>query len=155
MTFYEGVIVKDEKGKEVLEQLAKDELNHIRALTALSVSLEEEGKWVTYEEAVSLGVSTKKQKAPIFPDKDLIPRVLGNAPSDIDVLNFGIDIEEKAVDYYTKALEIAKDQDEKSFLSSMINIENGHLELLRWEYDYIIKSGFWCDFQEYTVEGEK
>ncbi len=33
-------------------------------------------------------------------------------------------------------------------------MEKGHLKLLRWEYEALVKDGFWCDFMEYSVEKE-
>ena len=33
-------------------------------------------------------------------------------------------------------------------------MEKGHLKLLRWEYESLVKNGFWCDFMEFDVEKE-
>jgi len=147
--------VEDEKGKELFRQLAKDELEHIKALTFLSVAIEKEGKWVSYEEAVNLSASLGEgDKVSIFPEKEAIHDLLGSKATDIDALNFGMKMEEEAVRHYSKALEESKDKDEISFCTSMVNIEKSHFDLLRWEHDSLAKTGFWCDNQEYTVEGE-
>lgn len=147
--------VKDKKGRAVFKQLANDELDHIRVLTSLSENLTKASSWISYQEALRQGVAMGEEKTPIFPSIDEVKNWLGEDPTDIDALKFGIDIEEKAVDYYTKAKERAKDETERSFFETMAKIETGHLNLLQWEYDSLTQSGFWCDHMEYTVEGEK
>lgn len=156
-SFYEFAtgFVKDPKGKGVFESLAKDELDHIRALISLSESIQAKGGWLSYREALKRGKAHGKEKNHIFPSVNRIKDLLGDNPTDIDALNLGMKIEEKAIEYYTNKLGEAGEEDERSFYASMVGIEKGHLKLLEWEHDYLTKSGFWCDHMEYTVEGEK
>ncbi len=146
-------LVRDKKGKAVFKQLANDELDHIRVLTSLSENLTRASSWISYQEALRQGVAMGEEKTPIFPSIDEVKSWLGEKPTDIDAIKFGIDIEEKAVDYYARAREKAKDEGERSFFETMVKIETGHLNLLQWEYDSLTNSGFWCDHQEFDVEG--
>lgn len=148
-------LVKDPKGKAALRQLAKDELDHIKALISLGERLSEKDEWLSYEEAVNIGRGIGGKKLPIFPSIEQVRGWLSEDPTDAEVLRFGIDIEKKAIDHYSKALKGADSPEARSFFSSMVRIEEGHKKLLEWEYDYLIDSGFWCDHQEFTVEGER
>jgi rubrerythrin len=145
--------VDDEKGKKLFRQLAKEELDHLKALKSLSIALEKEGKWIEYEEAVDLGISIlEEEKVPLFPNKELIPKLLGPNATDIDALNFAIKIEAEAIGYYSAALKNSSNKEEESFFSALRNIERAHLKLLRWELDSLVKKGYWSDFQDFTAE---
>ena len=152
---YAADLVRDSKGKAALRRLAKDELDHIRALISLSEHLSVEGEWLSCDEALRRGREIEGKKLPIFPSVEEVRGWLSEDPSDTEVLRFGLDIERKAVDYYSKALDGAESQEAKAFFSSMVRIEEGHKRLLEWEYDSLVNSGFWCDHQEFTVEGER
>ncbi len=152
---YAAEIVKDAKGRAVFERLAEDELDHIRVLTSLSDSLEKDGKWISYKDALQKGRVEGNEKTHIFPPVSKIKDWDATDPTDIDALRFGIKIEEKAVEYYKNGLQGTDKEEERAFFSSMVEIEEGHLKLLEWEYDSLTRSGFWCDQIEYSVEGEK
>lgn len=147
-------LVKDERGKAVFRRLAKDELDHIRALVSLSKNLTEEGEWLSFKEAVQLGRGLEEE-LPIFPTMEEVLGWLSDDPTDTEVLRFGIGIEKRAVDYYSRVLEGADSPEAVAFFSSMVRMEEDHKRLLEWEYDHLVSSGFWCDHQEFTVEGEK
>lgn len=147
-------IVNDEHGKNVFKHLAKEELEHIRVLSTIAKSVEETGNWLTYEDALAVAGSTGME-LPIFPAENELIKKLGKNPEELDALNIAINAEEEAVNFYGKYLKSAKDTNEKILLTKLVEMEKNHLKLLRWEYDSIVHTGFWCDFMEFTVEGEK
>jgi len=147
--------VEDEKGKKLFRQLAKDELDHLKALKSLSIALEKEGKWIEYEEAVDLCVSMNEdEKLSLFPEKKLIPELLGADATDVAALNFAIKIEEEAYAYYSKAFERSSSKEERSFFAALRNIEKAHVKLLKWELESVTKEGLWSDFQNFSDEEE-
>ncbi|OGP31799.1 MAG: hypothetical protein A2073_03980 [Deltaproteobacteria bacterium GWC2_42_11] len=147
-------MVSDEHGKNIFKHLAKEELEHIKVLSTIADAFEGGGKWLTYEDALTVYISSGKE-LPIFPlDNELIRR-LGKNPEDIDALNIAIKAEEDAIVYYVSYLKSASDEGEKVLLTKLLEMEKNHLKLLRWEYESLIHTGFWCDFMEFTVEGEK
>lgn len=147
--------VKDEKGKKLFRQLAKDELGHLKALKSLSIALEKEGKWLEYEKAVDLCISMNDdEKLLLFPEKDLIPQLLGADATDVDALNFAIKIEEEAHAYYSDAFEGSSSKEERSFFAALRNIEKAHVKLLKWELHSVTMGGIWLDFQEFSEEEE-
>ncbi len=148
-------LVKDERGKAVLRQLAKDELDHIRALISLGEHLSHGGEWPSYRDAVKLGRGIGGERLPVFPSMEEVRGWLSDNPGDEEILRFGIDVERKAIEYYSRALEEASSDREKDFFSTMVEVEEGHRKLLEWEHDYLVRSGFWCDHREFTVEGER
>lgn len=145
--------VKDKHGKIVFYHLAKDELDHIRALTAISDSLEVGGEWFTYEDAVAAG-AVKISGAPIFLKENELTARLKQNPTELNAVTIAVEAEEKAVDFYSGLLKIANEPDEKAVLAKILDMERNHLKLLRWERESIIHTGFWADFMEFNIEKE-
>ncbi len=147
--------VEDERGKKLFRQFAKDELDHLKALKSLSIALEKEGKWIDYEKAVDLSISMNEdEKLSLFPEKDLIPELLGANVTDVDALNFAIKIEEEAHAYYSNAFEKSSSKEEETFFAALRNIEKAHLKLLKWELNLVTETGLWSDFQKFSEEEE-
>lgn len=147
--------VEDENARAMFHRIAKDELEHIKVLQSVTEELKASGKWISYEKALSIGASTGERGLPIFPKENELIKRLGKNPGELDVLNVAIEVEEKAIALYTRDLGKAKEVAMKSLLSKLLDMERGHLNLLRWEYEALVRTGFWCDIMEFTVEGER
>jgi len=148
-------MMSDEKGRDVFTHLASDEIDHIRVIKAIALSLKDGLGWMSYSEAVKKGSQDTKEGLPIYQGKnDLIERFDANQ-SDITAIDIAIDNEEKAVAFYTRLLGKATEPLAKDLLSELLKMEEGHLKLLQWESDALRETGFCCDKMEYTVEGEK
>ncbi|MBI5286115.1 MAG: ferritin family protein [Deltaproteobacteria bacterium] len=155
--FYPKAIEKvdNENAKAMFNRIARDELDHIRVLSTIADTLTKEGKWLTYEDALSKGASTEGKGLPIFPTADEVAKRLDKKTTELDVLNIAIEVEEKAIDLYSKELKGTGDANLKSLLSRLLEMERGHLSLLRWEYEALVQTGFWCDSREFNPEEEK
>src|SRR3989304_2502461 len=146
--------VEDKHGKTVFRHLAKEELEHIGALTAISKALEVKGEWLTYEAAVATGGSGKGG-SPIFMEENELTKILKQNPTEVNAVTIAVEAEEKAVDFYSGLLKVAKEPDEKTVLAKIRDMERTHLKLLRWERASIIHTGFWAAFMEFIVEKER
>lgn len=145
--------VEDKHGKTVFGHLAKEELDHIRALTAISKALEVKGEWLAYEDAVD-ATSSGKGGAPIFMEENELTKRLKQNPTELNAVTIAGESEEKAVDFYFGLLKVAHEPDEKALLIKILDMERNHLKLLRWERESIIHTGFWADFMEFNIEKE-
>ncbi|MBI5048834.1 MAG: ferritin family protein [Deltaproteobacteria bacterium] len=143
-------IIKDDHGKSVFRHLAKEELEHINTLTAISRSLESSGEWLAYQNALDFGRSS----APIFLEENELIKRLKQNPSQLNAVTIAAEAEEKAVDFYSGLLKTANVPDEKVVLGKILDMEKNHLKLLRWERESIIQTGFWADFMEFNIEKE-
>lgn len=146
-------IVTDKHGKTVFSHLSKEELEHLTVLRAISKALETGGVWLTYEDAVNEG-SLDKSSAPIFMEENELIKRLKTNQTELNAVAIAVEAEEKAVDFYSRMLKDAKEVDEKTVLSKILDMERNHLKLLRWEQESIVKTGFWCDFMEFNIERE-
>ncbi len=147
-------MVGDDRGKNVFANLAKDELGHIRAIKAISASVREGLGWMKFADAVKKGTEEAGEGLPIFQgENELIDRLKTNE-SDTNALHIAMENEEEAVKFYGRLLKEAAGPMEKTLLTELLEMEKGHLKLLRWESESLNATGFWCDMMEYSVEKE-
>ncbi len=148
-------IVTDEMGKGVFRHLADEELQHIEAVKAVVESLNKGEGWMSYEEALKAGSPYGQKEASLkFPEENELIEKLATDQSDQKAVSIAIENEENAVEFYGGLLKEAELPAEKVFLTKLLEMEKEHLKVLRWEYESLLKTGFWGDFMEYSVEKE-
>ncbi|MBI3397957.1 MAG: ferritin family protein [Deltaproteobacteria bacterium] len=145
--------IKDEHGQNVFRHLAKEELEHITVLSAINRSFNVGGGWLSYNDAVAQGVPNKGG-APIFLEENELTKRLKQNPTEIGAVTIAVEVEEKAVHFYSGLLKAASEPDEKTVITKILDMERNHLKLLRWEHGSIVRTGFWADFMEFSVEKE-
>ncbi len=145
-----AAMVDDARGRNIFTHLAKEELDHMSVVAAIAESLKEGEGWKSYETALKAG----KKGAPVFPEENELTRRLVQGQDDVKAVEIGIEIEERAVDFYAKLLGMAEGPDEKVVLTKLLEMEKNHLKLLRWERESLVGTGFWCDMMEFSVEKE-
>lgn len=149
-----AALVEDPKGRTVFSNLAKDELAHIVVVGKIAESLKNGLGWISYEDALAQGFGVALSGNIPFPAENELLKRLSTNQSDSNAIQIAIDTEAEAVDFYSKLLKEAKTPDEKVCLTKLLEMEKGHLKILRWEYESINKTGFWCGEMEYSVEKE-
>jgi rubrerythrin len=146
-------LVTDERGKNLFTHLATEEIEHIRVVTAFADSVREGRRVVSYSEALKIGAPGKKG-LPIYPKENKLLERLKKNQTDLNAVTIAMETEEKAVDFYLKMLKAAENPEEKVLLTKLLEMEKGHLKMLRWERESLVTTGFWCDSMEYSVEKE-
>ena len=128
----------DDKGKQVFERLAAEELDHFEFLKGQYKAVLETGK---PDADLKLGPrSDLTGKSPIFSDK-LRARV-GDAHYEMTALAVGIQLELGAERFYTKAADEAPDPDVAAFYRELAAWEKGHYEALLAQQDDL-KEDYW------------
>jgi rubrerythrin len=138
----------DPKGREVFEHLAKDEIEHMGVIATMYESLTNNEPWMTYEDAVEKYGSTPSEKI-IFPD---VPDEPQENFSDIKALEEALEFEKKAVEFYTKQAKDCEEEQARAFYHSLIEIEEGHVQIIQAELDSLMGAGIWLGFQEISLE---
>ena len=145
-------LVEDPKGRTVFANLAKDELAHIVVVGKIAESIRGGLGWMSYEQALAEGFALT-QSIPYPADNELIKRLTTNQ-TDLNAVQIAMENEEAAVDFYSRLLKGASQPVEKVVLTKLLEMEKAHLKALRWEYESINKTGFWCGEMEFSVEKE-
>lgn len=154
--FYKFVagMVADAKGKNVFNHLASEELEHISVVKAIADSVKAGKGWLDYGMALKSGAPLTDAGLAIFPRESELTIRLKKNQTDLNAVNIAIESEERAVEFYGNLLKQAQNPQERVVLTKLLEMEKGHLKLLRWESESLVKTGFWCGQIEYSVEKE-
>lgn len=145
-------ISKDSKAKNVLINLASDEVGHMTRLEGYLAELLQ-GKAVipgpmVASEAMAAAM-TGSAKLEEFDKKEL------ETADEVRILELAIDKEIKANKGYLEMAEKAHSADGKAMFLSLAKEEDLHARILRAEVDAIGQEGFWFDLQEFTMEKQQ
>lgn len=137
-------VTKDLKGKRMFEQLAHDEVDHVSMIENL------------YHDLIAAVPSERPKGFPIFAEKkSKSGSVIPHFENEFEVLQEAIGNEILARDFYRECIEKFDSERAKAVFAQLVDMEEGHIRLLRAELDYLEQSGFWFDHMEFNVEGER
>jgi bacterioferritin (cytochrome b1) len=129
---------KDEQGREVFNQLAEDERQHLDFLKAQYAAMREKGM---PDQSVSLGEKwVPTGSSPIFSDS--LKRRVKEAHFEMTALSIGIQMELDAVKHYRKLSEEAADAFVKRFFLQLSDWESTHYQALLNQQDSL-QEAYW------------
>jgi rubrerythrin len=148
----------DPNGKKMFQSLARDEAAHLKLFKDARQSLLERGNWLAPEEVAA--ISPKRlDRPPIFPTGDEVKTSLrlrsGQAEipeRELAALQRGLQAEKDSIAFYSQERDKADDPDGKAMYAYLVEQEEGHRTILQGEYDYLNRTGFWFDIQEFDLE---
>jgi len=142
--------VKDPKAKNVLINLADDEVGHLNKLEKHLLNLIKGQPWLLPKaeeiDAVAAVFSTSA-----YPDLDIRVEELGKV-DEIRILEIAVQREIVANKFYLDLAAKEKSTEAKEMFLSLAKEEELHMKILRAEIDSIGQNGFWFDMQEFTME---
>jgi rubrerythrin len=140
----------DPNGKKMFQSLARDEAAHLKLFEDARQALLERGNWLSPEEVAA--ISPKRlDRPPIFPTGDKI-KAAEIPERELVALQRGLQAEKDSIAFYSQERDKADDPDAKAMYAYLIEQEEGHRTILQGEYDYLNRTGFWFDIQEFDLE---
>jgi rubrerythrin len=131
---------EDEQGSAVFEELANEELDHVRYLTSQYRSLMSDG---VFDPKANLGRRTDLSgDSPIFSDK--LKARAGQAHFEMSALSIGMNLELNAVKFYQGQADVSDDAEVKAFFQELADWESGHYEALSRQSE-LLKEDYWSD----------
>jgi len=130
----------DEKGKEIFETLANEELDHMHFLRKQYDSILETG---SPDMTLKLGPKADLSGlSPIFSEK--LKSRIKDAHIEMSALSIGIQLELDAIKFYQAQSEKVEDQNIKQFYDELVEWEQGHYNaLLAQQKD--LRKDYWTD----------
>ncbi len=130
---------EDEQGRQVFEQLAQEEMAHLRFLELQKRSYERTGK---ADPEAKLGAPMDLSgENPIFSPR--IKDRLGEAHFEMSALSIGIQLEINSETYYREQAENSQDPVVKAFYTDLADWESGHYHALLRQQE-ALKEDFWA-----------
>lgn len=140
----------DPNGKKMFQSLARDEAAHLKLFETVRESLPKDGHWLSPEQVAAISPG-EFNHPPIFPTGEEI-RSAKTPERELAVLQRGLQAEKDSIAFYSQQRDKADDPDAKAMYAYLIEQEEGHRTILQGEYDYLTRTGFWFDVQEFDLE---
>jgi rubrerythrin len=138
----------DPVGKRIFKVLAEEEQGHLEYLRS------------KLDEWKKSGTLTAKRLDSAIPSRERISKGISaleaRRPGDerggeLQMLSRALDVEAKTNDFYRRMVkELPKEG--KQLFAHFVELEEGHLAIVRAEIDYLSKTGYWFDFKEFDME---
>ncbi len=128
---------KNEKAKNMFLFLAREEAEH----------------WDLFESNLIRKIA-ETGKIPVAIREiveELTPEYEGTL-SEIKAVELGMQQEKVTWEFYEKAAEEAEDKKVRELFRRLAKIEEAHYELLKAQYDSVMKTGIWMDYQDFSLE---
>ena len=129
---------RDERARKMFLFLAKEEAEH----------------WDLFEEKF-LEDLVEKCELPAV-NRELLDRLIVQVDetslSEVDAVKIGMEQEKLTWEFYEKAAEEAEHSSVRRLFEELAKIEKAHYELLKAQYDAVMKTGIWMDYQDFSLE---
>jgi len=138
----------DPVGKRIFRVLAEEEQNHLDYL---------QGKLYEWKRT---GTITTERLDSKIPSEESIREGIGKLEDrmgnedrggELQMLSRAFEVEVKTSNFYNKMVtELTREG--KQLFANFVEIEEGHLAIVRTEIDYLSRTGYWFDFKEFDME---
>ena len=129
--------------KKMFLSFAEDEKRHLTVLKKILTDLNFSDFARFFDRKPSQKIDTTFRKV-----SNKIKERISVNPDELEALKVGMDMEMESVEFYKKALEESKDNDQKAFLGRLVEEEKEHYQLLQNTRSYLKNSGDWFLWEE-------
>ncbi|MGQ9671645.1 MAG: ferritin family protein [Candidatus Aminicenantales bacterium] len=141
-------LTHNELGKKMFHRLADEEVKHLDAFSRLFSSVIKSEDWKKQVEREKL-----KDSSPVIEELEKRMR-RAEGQSEVEALRIGMELEEKAIDFFGQAAGAMGDPKAKEIFKKIADEERFHYDLLQAQYDSVTGSGFWLDSAEFQMDGK-
>ena len=138
----------DPVGKRIFKVLAKEEQGHLEYLRS------------KLDEWKKSGTLTAERLNTVIPSRERIRKGISTLEArgsgderggELQMLTRVLEMEAKTCDFYKRMVKELP-QEGRELFAHFVEIEEGHLAIVRAEIDYLSKTGYWFDFKEFDME---
>ena len=129
---------RDEKARKMFLFLAREEADH----------------WDLFERRFIEDLVEKCELPAV--DRELMKRLVVKVDeenlSEVDAVKIGMEQEKLTWEFYEEAAKEAEHDSVRRLFEELAKIEKSHYELLKAQYDAVMKTGIWMDYQDFSLE---
>jgi len=139
---------QDISGKNMFILLASDEFDHMNLLEEMLKEVLHSSNAVLPE---NVDLTTIEKIVPKLQQKNL--STVGKAAQDeLMALKTARKMEKNAIEYYENLYNQLEDQKLKKLVRRLIEMEEGHYNIIQMEIDSVTNTGFWFNFMEFNLD---
>jgi rubrerythrin len=140
-------VTHNELGKKMFVRLAQEEVKHLETFSRLFSNVIGTDDWKKQ-------VKREELKGPSSVIEELAQRMKrAEGQSEVEAIRIGMELEQKAVDFFTKSAGTMEDAEAKQIFEKIADEERFHYDLLLAQHDSVTGSGFWLDSSEFQMDG--
>ncbi len=141
-------ITHNDLGKKRFVRLAQEEVKHLETFSRLFSQVIQSDEWKKQ-------VRNEELKGPSPVIQQLAERMKrAEGKSEVEALRIGMELEQKAVDFFTASAAKMGDPKAKEIFEKIADEERFHYDLLLAQHDSVTGSGFWLDSSEFAMDGK-
>ena len=139
---------KEVTGKDMFILLANDEYDHMNLLSDMMKEVLESDSVILPED---IDLSIIEKVVPRLRKKDKL--TVGQAgATELTALKTARDMERNAIDYYKRLRESLTDEKLRNIAQRLVEMEEGHFDIIQMQIDSVTNTGFWFDMAEFSLE---
>jgi len=143
-----AALTHNELGKKMFVRLAQEEVKHLDTFSRLFSQVIQSDEWKKQ-------VRSEELKGPSPVIQQLAERMRrAEGKSEVEALRIGMELEQKAVDFFTSCAAKMDDPKAKEIFDKIADEERFHYDLLLAQHDSVTGSGFWLDSSEFSMDGK-
>ncbi|NJE41914.1 ferritin family protein [Thermococcus sp. GR6] len=120
----------------------------------LFLAHEEAGHWSLFEEKFVEALIEKCELPSV--DRKTLEKLLVNVDeknlSEVDAVRIGMEQEKLTWEFYERAAKEAEHEGVRRIFEELAKVEKSHYELLKAQYDSVMKTGIWMDYLDFSLE---
>lgn len=140
-----------ESGKKMFSWLASEEMGHIKILEKQWEKVKEEGMWLSEEGYCSYGDISNPIECTEFPSASEAKGELKEDAPELEILKEAIAAERQATSFYADLAKNTSDPSGKAMLEKLSRVEQGHLDLLEEEHEWLRRSKEFFTVHRFTL----
>ncbi len=140
----------DERSRTFFNTLAKEEQGHVDYLES------------RLSEWKDKGVLSSEPLKTVLPSKEFIEKGISKLEKSAETRDYQDDyrrlftalkLEDEVSAYYKQLVDSIDDADAAAMFNRFLEIEDGHTAIVQAEVDVLTRTGYFFDFQEFTLDG--
>jgi rubrerythrin len=142
-----------ESGRKMFTWLASEEQGHIKILEQQWEKIAGSGTWLTEEGYCQYGDIDHPVECNEFPSSSEARAEVAEDVPEMEILKSAIDAERQATEFYADLARNTLDPNGKEMLEKLSRVEQGHLDLLEEEYEWLGKSKSMFTIHRFSLSG--
>lgn len=131
--------------------LASEEMGHIKILEKQWEKVKEDGTWLSEEGYCSYGDISHPIECSEFPSASEVKGELSEDAPELDILKEAIAAERQSTSFYADLAKNTSSPSGKEMLEKLSKVEQGHLDLLEEEYEWLRRSKEFFTVHRFTL----
>jgi len=143
----------NDNGRKMLSWLASEELGHIRILEQQLKSVKTSGEWLTEEGWCTYGDISHPIECTELPSSSETRGELKADVPEMEVLRQAMEAERAATKFYADLARNTSDPNGKAMFEKLSKVEQGHLDLLEEEHEWLSKAKSMFTIHRFSLTG--